>query len=70
MFSILFTELGFKPYDHRNICWAYFIVIAPEHSNFSTLVDRNLPFCDNEGFEVLAHTKTVLLKEHSLPLPY
>lgn len=63
MFSILVTELDFKPCDHRNRCQAHFIVTASEHSNFSNSVDRNVPSCDKQSVEDVGSYKDCLFKK-------
>lgn len=63
MLNILVMELGFKPRDHKNRCWACFIVIASERSNFSNSVDRNSPFCKKQSLEDVDLHKDCLFKK-------
>lgn len=64
MFSILVTEPGFEPRDHRNRSWASFLVTASKRSDFSNSVDRNRAFCDQQSLEGVGTYK----QSHSLPL--
>lgn len=68
MFSILVTEPGFEPRDHRNRSWASFLVTASKHSYFSNSVNRNLPFCVQQRLEGGGTHKHTNKQSHSLPL--
>lgn len=69
MLSVVIMELGVKPHDHDDGCWAHALVIASEHSNFSNSVDRREthPSVRNRVWRMLTDTKTILKKTLATP---